>query len=285
MAQAVRILFVDDEPGIRASLSAILTMHGFAVTSAASVGEAVQALAAQPFDVLISDLNIGSPGDGFTVVSAMRRTQPSCVTLILTGYPAFETALQAIRSQVDDYLIKPTGVQELVSSIEAKLRQRTPHQLERLKRVPQIMDEHVAEIVDQVLHAHRETVRVSAYDEEEFRQRAEVFIQKLASQMMTGKAQLAPEMLEWSREHGRLRHQQDYSAEMLVEENRIVCAAVLDCVHNNLLVADVSQLVPDLKLLSATLSLMLREAIAAHEAEGCDGKRKPANETPLRKSG
>jgi ActR/RegA family two-component response regulator len=39
------------------------------------------------FDVLISDLNIGHPADGFVVVSAMRRTQPDTLTFILTGYP------------------------------------------------------------------------------------------------------------------------------------------------------------------------------------------------------
>src|SRR3954471_22150709 len=138
MAAMVKILFVDDEPAIRLSLPAILKIHGFDVTSAGSVSEAIQEISRQNFDVLISDLNIGNPGDGFTVVSAMRRTQPSCVTLILTGFPAFESALQAIRSQVDDYLIKPAGVKQLVAAIEEKLRNRTPHQLERLKAVPQI---------------------------------------------------------------------------------------------------------------------------------------------------
>ena len=56
-------------------------------------------------DVLIADLNVSPPGDGFTVVSAMRCTQPNCVNFILTGFPAFETALEAIRRHVDDYLL------------------------------------------------------------------------------------------------------------------------------------------------------------------------------------
>jgi len=71
-----RILFVDDEPGIRVTLSAILQANGFQVTSAATVAEALREINSQTFDALISDLNIGEPGDGFTVVSAMRRTQP-----------------------------------------------------------------------------------------------------------------------------------------------------------------------------------------------------------------
>src|SRR3954465_77012 len=118
-----RVLFVDDEPGIRATLPAILDMHGFEVTTASSVPAALDFINKQSFDVLLSDLNIGEPGDGFTVVSAMRRVQPEAVTIIITGFPAFETALEAIRSQVDDYIVKPTDAQRLVSTIEQKLTQ------------------------------------------------------------------------------------------------------------------------------------------------------------------
>jgi DNA-binding response OmpR family regulator len=257
---------VDDEPAIRMSLPEILRMHGFHVTSAASVGEAVHAIAAQQFDVLISDLNIGNPGDGFTVVSAMRRTQPNCVTLILTGYPAFETALQAIRSQVDDYLIKPAGVPELVASIENKLRNRTPHQLQLLKRVPQILQDNVPDIVDNILQSERRILQMPRIHltEEECRRNAKTFISALAAQLLTAGSQLSPELLELSRQHGMARHQQGYSASMLVEENRYFGDAILDCVRTNLLVADVSQLVPDLKSLYDTLAVMLREAISAH---------------------
>ena len=97
-----KLLFVDDEAAIRVTLSAILEQHGFAVTVAATVPEALRFITQERFDVLIADLNIGLAGDGFTVVSAMRRTQPDAVTLILTGYPDFETAVRALREQVDD---------------------------------------------------------------------------------------------------------------------------------------------------------------------------------------
>jgi DNA-binding NtrC family response regulator len=119
----VRVLFVDDEPGIRITMPQILRRHGLSVRAVATVNQALAEITSAQFDVLISDLNIGQPGDGFTVVNAMRRTHPNCVTLILTGYPD-ETALEAIRSQVDGYLIKPARIPMLMSLIEEKLQQR-----------------------------------------------------------------------------------------------------------------------------------------------------------------
>ena len=110
----LRLLFVDDDAALRTALGAVLTHHGFSLTTVSSVPEALELISTQKFDVLLSDLNIGEPGDGFTVVSAMRRVQPDACTFILTGYPDLETAIQAIRSQVDDYFSKPLHVDRLV---------------------------------------------------------------------------------------------------------------------------------------------------------------------------
>ena len=97
MPEAVSILFVDDEDSIRLTLPLLLEREGFKVTSARNVPEALNLIATQEFQVLLTDLNIGYPGDGFAIVSAMRSTQPDALRFILTGYPAFESALEAMR--------------------------------------------------------------------------------------------------------------------------------------------------------------------------------------------
>jgi len=84
---ATRVLFVDDEAGIRMTLAPILESHNFEVTTSASVPDALEKINHQAFDVLLSDLNIGQPGDGFTVVSAMRRVQPRPARLSSPGIP------------------------------------------------------------------------------------------------------------------------------------------------------------------------------------------------------
>jgi DNA-binding NtrC family response regulator len=123
-ATRTRLLFVDDEEGIRLTLPAVLEEKGFEVRVAATVPEALVEINSYPFDVLVTDLNIGTQGDGFLVISAMRHLQPQCVTLILTGYPALETALQALRAQVDDYLLKPVEVEAMLGTIDDKLSNR-----------------------------------------------------------------------------------------------------------------------------------------------------------------
>jgi DNA-binding NtrC family response regulator len=124
MPPRTRILFVDDEPNIRLTLPPILEQHGFEVKAAGTVAEALKEISASQFDVLISDLNVGENGDGFLVVRAMRERQPGCITMILTGYPAFESAVEALHHRVDDYVVKPVDVDSLVSSLRDKLTRK-----------------------------------------------------------------------------------------------------------------------------------------------------------------
>jgi two-component system response regulator PilR (NtrC family) len=116
-----RILFVDDEAGIRLTLTHILGKYGFEVTSVASVDEAVKEIKAHKFDALLSDLNLPQPDEGFVVIRAMRRHQPRCVNLVLTGYPGDASAEKAVEHQVAHYFTKPVDIDELVGTILNKL--------------------------------------------------------------------------------------------------------------------------------------------------------------------
>jgi YesN/AraC family two-component response regulator len=246
MAQT-RILFVDDEPSIRLTLPAILEMHGFVVTTASDVPEALGLIQKEEFDVLLSDLNIGQPGDGFTIVSAMRRTQPNAVTVIITGYPAFETALEAIRKQVDDYVVKPTDVNQLIETIERKLHQRLPHMPRDLRRVGAILIESTNQIVDEWLRQakrHPELRKLNLNDEERINQLPlalrEVLRNLEDDDPVTETARRAAE------EHGCTRARQGYSIELLLEEIRILRRVLLQHVQANLLGLNISFMIPDI---------------------------------------
>ena len=116
-----RILFVDDEDGIRLTLPLILGKYGFEVTSAASVSDAVKEIKAHKFDALLSDLNLPLPNQGFVVIRAMRQHQPRCVNFVLTGYPGDASVEKAVEQQVAHYFTKPVDIDQLVRIIMDKL--------------------------------------------------------------------------------------------------------------------------------------------------------------------
>src|SRR5579864_2258044 len=116
-----RILLAEDDDAVRDMLQATLERDGFEVVAVANVRDALHYIATENFDALLSDLHMPHPGDGFTVVSAMRHTHPQAATLVLSGYPAIDEALSAIRLQADEVLTKPIQVASLREAIRNKL--------------------------------------------------------------------------------------------------------------------------------------------------------------------
>src|SRR6266851_4673938 len=122
-----RILLAEDDDSVRDMLRAALERDGFEVVAVAGVREALRRIAAEEFDVLLSDLHMPHAGDGFTVVSAMRHTHPDAVTLVLSGYPALDEALAAIRLEADEVLVKPIEIASLREIIREKLAHPVAH--------------------------------------------------------------------------------------------------------------------------------------------------------------
>jgi ActR/RegA family two-component response regulator len=244
-----RILFVDDEAGIRMTLAPILERHGFEVTTAADVPDALEKINHQSFDVLLSDLNIGQPGDGFTVVSAMRRVQPDACTFILTGYPDFETALQAIRSQVDDYLLKPTDVPTLVHAIERKLQQRRPRTPEPpVKRVSELLRENVREITRYWLHevtSYRELMDISV-DEQARVDHIPLLLEQLAERVDAGQEPPGNQLPDLGYKHGQQRAAQGYTIPLIVVELRLLQRVISFVLQRNLIRMDLSTVIADM---------------------------------------
>jgi DNA-binding response OmpR family regulator len=119
-----RLLFVDDEPAIRKMLPVILRKYGFDVTVVATTKEALDAIQQHKFELLLCDLNIHSESDGYDAVRAMRQRNREAVVIILTGYPAMESAIEGIRLKVDDYIAKPSNADALVALLGDRLAHR-----------------------------------------------------------------------------------------------------------------------------------------------------------------
>ena len=258
-----KLLFVDDEPSIRITLPLILEKSGFEVTAVGSVKDALQEISSKTFDVLLTDLNIGQPGDGFTVVSAMRRTQPDVATVILTGYPAFETALAAIRSQVDDYLVKPTNPEQLVETLRSKLKGRIFVHHITPKRAPMIIEERKDEIIEawvKKVHADAELsgLKISRSGLVDHVPRILNEIVRLSA---SNEKRVLPDIIDAAAVHGELRRQQGYSVDLMVRETCMLRKTIELCIQTHLLAVEISQLVPDIISVSETVDYMLEIAI------------------------
>lgn len=260
-----KVLFVDDEPTIRLTLPKILEMHEFEVKAAANVQDALTLMQHEQFDVLLSDLNIGAPSDGFTVVSAMRRLQPDAVTIIITGYPAFESALQAIREQVDDYISKPANVDDLIQTIKEKVKNRTRHVLEPLRQISNVLRNHRDQIVDRyVAGMRRGAFPVDGLNDEEVQNN----VPKIVDEVIRDLAQRNSEQIAGStkaaKEHGHLRKRQGFTVIHLIEEMRMLRNIICETIQKNLLTLDTSALMPDMMRIGNSLDARLREATSSY---------------------
>ena len=107
-----RILAVDDELLIRDLLYDFFTTQGWDITVAENGQRAIDFLRNQDFDLVLTDLKMPDI-DGMDLTGRIRNTHGSLPVIIMTGYPTLETALEALRFKVDDYIIKPFNVNQL----------------------------------------------------------------------------------------------------------------------------------------------------------------------------
>ena len=265
-----KVLFVDDEENIRLMLGMYLKEQGSLVTTAATVPEALKFITQQDFDVLIADLNVGSPGDGFTVVSAMRRTQPQAVTFILTGYPAFESALQAIRLQVDDYITKPTDTDTLVEKIRSKLSQPKVQRHLDPRRLSEIISDNIPAITAEWLEAAKKDpeiagIKMSDAERVEHIPRVIEVVLKVAHGQ-----EISETDRNAARDHGVVRRKQGFTVPLMIRESRYFEDAIARCVQSNLLAVQISYLISDLIAIHRTKQVLLEESVRAFLA----GRRK-----------
>lgn len=118
-----RILVVDDEPVVLDVLSDVLEREGFAVTLASRASAALDELARQTFDLVLSDIRM--PGmDGFELLRRVGSAHPGTDVILMTGYASVDGAIDALQLGAADYLIKPLKPKEIVARIRACLRRR-----------------------------------------------------------------------------------------------------------------------------------------------------------------
>jgi CheY-like chemotaxis protein len=260
-----RVLLADDDDAVRSMLQVALERDGFEVVAVAGVKDALSRIAAENFDVLLSDLHMPHAGDGFTVVSAMHHTHPQAVTLMLSGYPALEEALSAIRVQADEILVKPIEIPSLRKIIREKLTHPVASSSLPTESVASILEhdldatiQHWMELVE-----HDEELTCIPLSFEDRTGHLPNLIADLVYRLRfppTSKANISIA----AREHGDLRRKQGYTAAMVVEESRILQVSIFNTLQNNLGRVDFSKVLLDVVTIADEVESQLKQAMLGY---------------------
>jgi DNA-binding response OmpR family regulator len=259
-----KILLVDDNDAVLYMMRELLEAKDFEVVAARNVTEALSQIVTQHFDVLITDLHMPGPGDGFTVATAMRHSQPNALTLVLSGFPDVKEAMAAILLQADEVLVKPYEIDELTGLIRRRMLDEKAPARQNKESVASIL-ERDAEITIQ-----RWLARVRKTEELNFHSLADAdrtghlpeLMKDIAGRLRETRiveaiARPSPAALE----HGRLRYRQGYDAPMMVQESRILQVCLFETIQRNIGTVDFSSVLPDIMLIADEVDSQLTQSV------------------------
>jgi CheY-like chemotaxis protein len=142
-SSVLRILVLDDDAAIRSTIRRVLRPDGHEVTLVASAEEALEQCRRQSFDVLLTDLGLGSGMDGWKLVGHIRRDWPHVHVIVASGRIGLDVA-DAHSRGVAALLSKPYQADDLrsvvrdVDDVPQTRCQKQPNQLHRLSREPAV---------------------------------------------------------------------------------------------------------------------------------------------------
>ena len=155
MDTSVRVLLVDDEPGIRHVLGALIRDFGYDVHTAESAREALEAFTANPFPIVVTDIRM--PGiDGLALLERVRNQNPDTQVVMITGHGDMDNAVECLRLGAADFIAKPVNDDLLEHSLKRAAEQYSLR--EQIRRHTEHLEELGASRTRELLEAHRVAV-------------------------------------------------------------------------------------------------------------------------------
>ena len=257
-----RILLADDDDDIRSVFQEGLERHGFDVIPAANVNDALRLISTENFDVLLSDLHMPDACDGFTIVNAMRHTQPNTLTLVLSGYPVLQAVMSAMLLQTDQVLLKPIGSAEITEIIQKKLSNPSARMAVNKERVAAILERDLDATIQNWMSRveHTEELTAISLSYQERTGHLPLLLGDLVRRLRLAPTAECP-ISRAAREHGILRRRQGYTVPMVVEESRILQVSIFNTLQNNLGSVDFSTLLLDVMTIADEVDSQLKQAM------------------------
>jgi DNA-binding NtrC family response regulator len=121
--EAARILVVDDEVVTRTLVTIVLAQEGYQVAAAENGRKAIALLERRPYDLVITDLEM--PGaNGIEVLFAVRRIDPQCPVIIITGSTDTGSVARHVNLDAVDYVTKPFSFDQIRGTVSRMLQKR-----------------------------------------------------------------------------------------------------------------------------------------------------------------
>ena len=118
----MRVLVVDDDPGMRAALEAHFLRRGWQVETAASAADALTKFRREKHPLIVTDIRM--PGeDGLSVMREARTQAPHTAVILLTAFASVPDAVAAMKEGACDYLVKPVSFEHLEAVAQRILAQ------------------------------------------------------------------------------------------------------------------------------------------------------------------
>ena len=116
------ILVVDDDAETLELLREILGEEGYRVVTSSSGEEALEVGKQELFDVIISDMRLGTSLNGLDVLRAYKTIQPESEVILITAFGSMETAIEAVKAGAFDYISKPFKIDEVLLQVDRATR-------------------------------------------------------------------------------------------------------------------------------------------------------------------
>ncbi len=266
---AQRVLLVDDDDQVREMVRVILTTEGFEVVAVGNVLEALKLITTESFEVLITDLHMPNPGDGFTLITAMRHSQPEAVTLLLSAYPDLQSAMAAILLEADQIIVKPFDIGELGELLRKRLITRKPTNVLRKERVAAILQRSVDSIVAAWLVRSKQSDELTSLQLSDEARTGHLpkLVEDLGFRLSRGSMPITGQDTSNSMSasvHGELRYRQGYTPAMLVQESRILQVTIFETLQTNRNRLDFSLLLPDVMTIADEVDSQLTQSMSSY---------------------
>jgi DNA-binding response OmpR family regulator len=260
-----RVLVVDDNEAIRVMVQEGLQRDGFEVVAASNVSDALRHIATQKFDVLLSDLHMPLPGDGFTLVSAMRNTHPEALTIVLSGYPALSEAMAAILSQADEIIVKPFQIGSIKKLIRTRLADPRTIKRAKVESVASILERESDLTIQNWLDLVEDDAELTCIPLSRAERTGHLprLLRDLVVRLRLDSGLAAPTSMA-AREHGEMRREQGYTVTMVVEESRILQVSIFSTLQRNMRSVDFSKLLLDVVTIADEVDSQLKQAMQCY---------------------